>query len=151
MEKMVNLPRKQMYIILIGLGILILSMSIETLMKVKDIALYDQWFMEFSVENTTLTYENAFSVYVTGNLSVYMLRIIVPMALGIHTYFAYTKIRINGLFIFMWTVLLLGGIAYIAVTKEFGSLFYYFNIGMYVVMLLTVLSLTNVIEENKTL
>jgi hypothetical protein len=145
-----KLPKKQLYMILIGVSLVILSMSLEVMMKVKDVALYDQWFAEVVKTSTDLSSENAFSVYVTGNLSVYFSRVIVPMAFGIHTYFAYTKIRINKLFVFMWTVLLLGGIAYIAVTKEFDSIFYYLNMILQGTLVLTVLSLSDVIDQQKT-
>lgn len=149
MDAITKLPKKQMNIIFVVLALLLTSMSLEAMMKVKDIALYDTWYNQMVTSNMALSYEEAFNVYVTGNIAIYFLKVIVPMALGIHTYFAYTKIRINKLFVFMWTVLLLGSVAYIAVNKEFDSIFYYLNIGLHGILVITVLSLADVINQNK--
>lgn len=147
MDAVTKLPKKHMYIILFGVSILILSLSLDTMMKVKDLALYDAWYNEMIMED--MSYNDAFSVYVTGNIAVYFLRVIVPMALGIHTYFAYSKIRINKLFVFIWTVLLVGNTAYMYVSKEFDSIFYWMNIGLHGLLTITVLSLTDVINKIK--
>ncbi|MBN2796508.1 MAG: hypothetical protein JXR88_13955 [Clostridia bacterium] len=149
MESTTKLPKLQLWIILIVASVLILFMSLDTLIKVKDITLYDTWYNEMITSENNLSYDDAFSVYVTGNTAVYFLRIIVPMALGIHTYFAYSKIRINKLFVFIWVVLLIGNTAYIAVTREYHSLLYYINLILHGVLIVTVLSLSDVINQHK--
>ena len=147
MNANIKLPKKQMYIILFALGFIILSMSLNVMMRVKDIGLYDLWFNDMVNEDLGITYDSAFSIYVTGNLAAYFLKMFVPIALGIHTYFAYTKIRISQLFVFIWSVLLIGSMLYVIVEKQFGSIFYYSNIIGYVVLILTILSLGSVINE----
>ncbi|MCH4889205.1 hypothetical protein EZV73_16535 [Acidaminobacter sp. JC074] len=142
-----KLPKKHMYIILISLSVMILSMSIETMMRVKDITLFDLWYQGQS----DLSREAGYNIYVTGSLSYFFQRVIVPMALGIHTYFAYTKIRVNKLFVFMWTVLLGGGLAYNLIAFQLGSLFYYINNILFIILIVTVLSLIGVINKNKGL
>jgi len=117
----------------------------ETMMRVKDIAMFESWMIV--QPEIGLTKEAGFDIYVTMQLSRYLQLVIVPMALGIHTYFAYMKIRINKLFVFMLTVLLGGGAAYIGFEKQFTSLFYYINLGVYMILIITVLSLISVIDQ----
>lgn len=136
-----------MYILLISLSVMILSMSLETMMRVKDIALFDIWYKN----QVDITREAGYSIYITATLSYFIQRVIVPMAFGIHTYFAYTKIRVNKLFVFMWTVLLGGGLAFNLITLQFGSMFYYINNVLFIILIGTVLSLLGVIDQNKGL
>ncbi len=142
-----KLPKKHMYILLISLSVMILSMSLETMMRVKDIALFDIWYKN----QVDITREAGYSIYITATLSYFIQRVIVPMAFGIHTYFAYTKIRVNKLFVFMWTVLLGGGLAFNLITLQFGSMFYYINNVLFIILIGTVLSLLGVIDQNKGL
>lgn len=143
-----QLPQKHTYIILITVSVLILSLSLDTLMRVKDLALYDLWYKDMAKE-IGYSFEDAFSIYVTANISAYFFNVVIPMAFGIHTYLAYRKIRINSLFVFIWVVLLIGGALYVVTTFALGSIFYYINIVGYVVLIITILSLMSVISETK--
>lgn len=134
-----------MYIILISLSFIILVMSLEVMMRVKDVALFDLWY----TNQVELSRQAAFSVYVTGLLSVYFQSVIAPIVFGIHTYFAYVKIRVNKLFVFMWTVLLGGGLAMVIVNIQFDSIFYYIKVILYMILIGTVLSLIGVINQSK--
>lgn len=149
MDSNTKLPKKHMYFILVSLSFMIFSISMETMMRVKDLAMFDSWLlMQPEVE---ITREAGFSIYVTLQLSRYFQFVVVPMALGIHTYFAYVNIRINKLFVFMWTVLLGGGAAYIGIEKQFTSVFYYVNLGIYMILIVTILSLLSVIDQRKNI
>lgn len=145
-----KLPKKHFYIIISSLSIIILALSLEVMMTVKDISLYDIWYNDALKEGLLLGYEESFSIYVSTNLSSYIQKLVVPMALGTHTYFAYTKIRISKLFVFIWVVLLIGAASYIGVEMNFASIFYYIEIVTYVVTVITVLSLVDVIDNNKS-
>ncbi|MBI9011132.1 MAG: hypothetical protein JEZ08_02800 [Clostridiales bacterium] len=149
MDSETKLPKKHMYIILVSLSFMMLSMSMETMMRVKDLAMFESWLV--AQPEMGLARDNGFDIYVTLQLSRYFQMVIVPMALGIHTYFAYAKIRISKLFVFMWTVLLGGGIAFLVVEKQFGSIFFYVNIGVYMILLITILSLLSVIDQRKNI
>jgi hypothetical protein len=146
MNAITKIPKKQFYTIMIILGVLITSLSLETMMKVKDLTLYESWFA--SVE-TDLSYNDAFSVYVTANLALYAFKVIVPMMFGLHTYLAFVKIRINKLYVFIWTVLLAGSLGYIIVSRSFDSVFYYINIVSCVLLIGAVLTLVSIIDERK--
>lgn len=140
-----KLPKKHMYIMLISLSFIIFSTSLEMMMRVKDVALFDIWYLE----HNEVSRQAAFSVYVTGLMSIYFQSVIAPIIFGIHTYFAYVKIRINKLFVFMWTVLLGGGLAMVIVSWQFDSIFYYIKIVFYMILLGTILSLIGVINQSK--
>jgi hypothetical protein len=131
-----------MYWILILCAVLIFAASVETMMRVKDSGLFDVWRSTLQGnDHLELTQNELFSVYVSIHLSLYLMKIIVPLALGVYTYFAYVKLGINKLFVFVWTVLVLGSAALTAVEVNLGSFFYYFNLIAYAILALTLLSL----------
>ena len=142
-----KLPTKKLYLILLSCALIIFISSLETMIKVKDTMLFNDW-----VESNQLIGNNALLLndYISINLSIFFSKIIIPVIFAIYTYYAYIKIRINQLYVFIWTVLNIGGLAYTVVELRLDSIFYYFNILGYVIMLLTLLSLIDVIRENKS-
>lgn len=71
MDSGTQIPRKQTMIILSALCVLILSMSLETMIKIKDLQLFIQWYEGFEVDKMGISENEAFSVYVTGQLALY--------------------------------------------------------------------------------
>lgn len=119
-------------------------------MKVKDMNIFNDWLndnKQYAGTNTTKT--ELFNIYVSMNLSMYFQKIIVPMALGIHTYLSYTKIRINKLFVFIWTALLIGSVLYTIVGLENFTIFTYMYIVLYIIVIFTILSLLTVIDKSE--
>lgn len=124
----------------------------ETLLIVKDRALFEEWFAVYEkTEGFTPVYEEAYNLYITASLSYFIFKIVIPAALAIHSYFAYVKLQINKLFIFIWSVLVLGGMAQVLVEWNYYSLFYYINLAGYFVLALTVISLTGITGTSKSL
>lgn len=148
MKGYTKLPKKHLYIIILTLGFIIFLLSLEVMMKVKDINMFNNWLKD-NKQYTIANLENAnlFNTYISINLSLYFQRIIVPIGLGIHTYLAYVKLRINKLFVFIWTVLLIGSILYTVVGLKNLAVFSYMYIGLYIIVIFTVLSLMTVIEK----
>lgn len=149
MDKFARLPKKQLFIILIvSLGI-ILSICLDTMIRSKDINLFNEWLIKLEyIIGSELEYSEYFNSYIAINLSQLFLKVIIPMAFSIHSYFSFTTLRVNKLFVFIWTVLLLGGLAYVAVELNLYSIFYYINIIGYIILLGTVLSLIEKIDES---
>jgi len=81
----------------------------------------------------------------------YLFKIAIPMGFGLLTYITYQKLRLNRLFIFIWAVLLVGGMAYTFFELNFSSVFYYLVIAGYLVLIITVLSLTEEMRSTKNL
>lgn len=136
-----KLPKKQLYSILAFCSIIIFSESLTVMIRVKDIDFFNDYLL--NVDNGDL------SSFIAINLSYYFSRLIIPIFLSIHSFIAYKSIRIGKLFVFIWFVLLLGGLAYTLLELNLNSIFYYINIIFYILLLFTILSLNRVIDENK--
>lgn len=146
----VKIPKKEFNIILIFTSILIFSISMETLFKVKDILLFEEWAIHNNIPlNSDHDIDQAFSSYLILGLMTMFMKVVIPMALSIHTYFAYTRIRINRLFIFIWSLFLLGGLAYEVIDFSIGSIFSYIKIILYIGLIITILKLNNEIDNSK--
>lgn len=148
MKGYTKFPKKHLYIILGTTGILIFILSLEVMMKVKDTSLFEYWVNSTDVGNV-VEKQNLFQTYLTVNLSMYFQKIIIPMGLGIHTYFAYTKLRVNKLYVFIWTVLLLGSLAYALIAFNGGALFSYIYMALHGILVVTVLALLSVIHKHE--
>lgn len=145
------LPKKQLYIILIFCAIIIFSTSIETLIKVKDLDLYENWMQNLNNgSNSQIWYETSFDDYIMANLIYLFFKIAIPMFFSFNSYLAYIRTRINYLFIFIWSTLIIGGILYTFVELSYYSVFYYINIIGYIILFITLLSLINVIDEKNS-
>ena len=71
MKSYVKLPKNKFYIILIFCSILIFSISLETMIKVKDVGLFKKWMISSKeIINETLSYEEYFNAYLIMNLSM---------------------------------------------------------------------------------
>lgn len=152
MENNARLPLKQLNIILIASAAIIFSSSLEVLIRVKDSGLFEVWkenalLAGYFTQNMPPTFDD----YVVGEMFRYMFRIIIPIGFSLFSYYTYRKLRLNRLFIFVWSVLLLGGMAYTFFELNFNSIFYYIVLIGFVVMLITVLSLNEEIRNNKNL
>lgn len=139
-----KLPKKKLYGILGSCAFVILIASLEVLTIVKDVQIYDEWVKMVGDELVT-----DFNSYVGLQISLYFSKIILPMSLSLYTLLAYSKIRINSLFVFMWSVLSIGSMAYSLMGFNFYSVFFYGYILGYFVLLITILSLTKEISESK--
>lgn len=145
-----KLPKKKLYGILIPIGIIMMVASLEVLMKVKDYSVFQSW-LSGQVIDEGMTEEDLFSIYLTANTALYFMKIIIPIGLGIHAYFAYVKVRINKMFVFIWMVLMAGSAAYGVMGNGFQSVISYVYIVLYLIVIGTVFSLITDIEQNENL
>jgi len=141
------MPIKKLYILLISCALIIVSASLEVMFRVKDLSMFNQWLLE---NNLTGDSSLLLGDYISVCLSAFTTKIIIPISFGIYTYFAYVKIRINPLYVFMWMVLNIGGLAYTVVEWQVGSVFFYVTLLGYCVMLLTLFSLIDQIQAYKS-
>jgi len=145
-----KMHKSKFYLILIFTSLIILSISIESLIRVKDISIFESWIKTNNISFTSdYELDQAFNSYISFILTTMFLKLTIPMALSIHSYFAYTRIRINKLFVFIWTVLLLGGLAYEIVGFNIVSVFFYINIITYIILIITINSLSSDIDKSK--
>ncbi len=141
------LPKKQLYIILILCSIIIFSVSIDTLIKAKDIELYRKWKDDIKSRNIS-SVDTSLEGYISNNLVSLFSKIVVPLFLSLNTYFAYTRTRINSLFIIVWSMLILASIIDTFLELSIYSVFYYIKIVSYIILLFTILSLIRLKEKN---
>lgn len=144
MNSYIKLPQINLYLILISCGIIISSVSLETMIIVKDVDLYNKWLSEIN-EINSLNPE-LFNTYVSLNLIQFSLKVITPMALAIHSYFAFFYTRINKLFVFIWTALTVMSLGYTAFEMRFESVFYFISILSYIVLIYGITSITKSID-----
>ena len=143
MSRNYRIPQKKFYILLVTIALLIFALSMEVLMEVKDQGLFLQWFEDVqSQEDFLISQEEAFDTYVSGHILLYMLNLVIPLGFGLHTFFAYQKKKINSLFIYLWFVMLMGGMAFTLIGWNFNSLFYYVRLLAYLLLIVTTLSLS---------
>lgn len=141
------LPIKKLYIFLITCSVIIFLSSLDVMVAVKDISRFNDW---IASNGLTGAEPDLLGSYIAIHLSLFFLKIIIPITFAIYSYYAYIKIKINALFVFMWIVLNFGGLAYVAVELKLDSFFYYIVILAYVINILTLVSLTEDIRENKS-
>ena len=147
MNSNVILPKKKFYILLIACSIIILMASLDVMFRVKDVSLFEKW---LKATNSVGDPSDLLGIYVTANLSIFFTKIIVPAFFALYTYYAYVKIRINYLYVFIWTVLILGSIAFTVVEMQLYSVFFYIQLASYGIMVVTLLSLVDIIGNKKS-
>lgn len=145
-------PKKQLYLILLAAALIILASSLDVLMRVKDAALFEAW-KERALSFGTFTPDRPPTLddYVGAELFRYLFKIAIPMGFALLTFLTYQKLILTKLYIFIWTVLLAGGMAYTFFELNFYSVFYYLVIAGYLILILTVLSLLEELNKNKKL
>ncbi len=141
------LPIKKLYIILITCSVIILASSLDVMVTVKDISKFKEW---IQINQLVGEQSDLLGSFVALNLSLFFFKIIIPVTFALYSYYAYLKLKINALFVFMWTVLNIGGLAYIAVELRLDSVLYYIIIFAYVINILTTISLAEDIRENNS-
>lgn len=148
MNSNIKLPQRQLYLILIFCSIIIFLNCIEVMIKVKDIDLYEEWIDSIPIpEDSNAEDIDYYQLYITTNLSHFFIKIIAPMVLGIYSYFAFKRTRINKIYVYIWTILLLGNLVFILVEQNFGSIFFYINTACYIILMITLLSLNRLMEN----
>ncbi|HSL87204.1 MAG TPA: hypothetical protein VK861_09745 [Bacteroidales bacterium] len=152
MNSYTRFPKKHLYIILAAVASIIFISSIDVLMRVKDVDFFNVWSRDVISSGAYPDgFIPTFDDYVGVEMFRYLFKIAVPMGFGLLTYLTYMKLRLNRIFIFMWSVLLVGGMAYTFFELNFGSVFYYLVVAGYLVLIITVISLNSEIDSSKTL
>ena len=144
MEANTKLPQKQFYFIILACALVIFCECLQVMMRVKNPNDYIVW---TEVMGDQMTFE----VYLAVQMSNFFMKVGIPAMLGIYAYIALVKVRIGNLFVFIWTVLLCGGLAYTVIEWDFTSIFYYLRIIGYGIGILTILSLIKIIKEEKVI
>lgn len=127
-----RLSKKNFYILVSLSGIIILLSSFEAILKVKDYELFLMWakdnFPQQSID------QSLFNTYVTSELSIYLIKVLIPISISIMAFFALTRIRYSKIFVYVWIVLAMGGFAYTLFDLNLRSVFYYSILLLYIIL-----------------
>ena len=131
MEALRRLPKTAFYRIIIVCGLLIILASIEILAKAKDLDYFNYVNQSLQAQGTpVLTYGD----FIVSMLAVYVGRILLPVGLGLNTYFAFIKIGYNKIFIWSWGIFTIAALAFHLLSLELNSVFYYLFIVIYLLL-----------------
>lgn len=63
-------------------------------------------------------------MYLNVCIATFFVRVITPMAVAIHSYFTFTRLRVNKLFVMIWSVIIVGAFALTTLIEQFYSIFF---------------------------
>lgn len=142
MENTVKLPTKNLYAIILASGFIIFFSSLEAIMAAKDSRLYDAWAMKAG-SGADL------GLYISAVFMTYFLKIMIPAALSVYTVASRKSVGVSSLFVFIWSVLVVGGGAYAFIGRNTSSVFFYLVMAGYAILLLSVLSVSDAYSSGK--
>ena len=125
MQEQMEMERGIFYLIVALCGVIIISTSLEVIIKAKDTGLFEMWLANPKINEGLMgqTRNEMYSTYITLCLSTFFVRIIAPMGLAIHSYFTLTRLRINRLYVIIWSVLLIGTFLLSIIGEAYISIF----------------------------
>ena len=141
MYKTINLEKGQYHIIILLAIISLLSISMDSLFKVKDYLLFESWYIENIGKLGGYSLEEGFNTYLNINLFSMILRGLVPVGLSINTYLAYIKTGINKAYIYMWLILLSLNLIFTLIEFNLTSIFFYISSIGHLLLILYILRL----------
>jgi hypothetical protein len=141
-----HLPLKKFYIILALTSMLVLIASLEALIVVKDGSLFIQWAAENFPDTTP---DNLlFTQYVSSNLAIYFLKVVIPSTIAVMAFVTHTKAEFSPLVVYIWVILSFGGLAYTTADMNFQSVFFYLNGLIYTALILYIYFAVGISRDN---
>ncbi|MBS5939535.1 hypothetical protein E5347_15295 [Clostridium sartagoforme] len=148
-----TMMNKRIFYLIVGLcAVIIMSYSLEAFAKAKDIGLFENWLNNPNLNiDRSQSMDESYSLYLTTILSVFFIRIITPVALSLNTYFAFIKLKVNKLFILIWTILIIGLFALTLIGEAYFSLFLIISGICYLGILVTLMYLWKEINNENNI
>ena len=151
MRDSIELSKKNFYIVVMLCATIILMVSLETILMVKDNGMFELWSSNPNLVDKigTSDVQEMYSVYLTMCLSMFFIKVITPMALAINTYLSFIKLKISKLFVQTWVVLLIGLFIFAALMEKFYSIFFMINTIAYLLLLIKIICFWVAINRRK--
>ena len=151
MRDSIELSKKNFYIVVMLCATIILMVSLETILMVKDNGMFELWSSNPNLVDKigTSDAQEMYSVYLTMCLSMFFIKVITPMALAINTYLSFIKLKISKLFVQTWVVLLIGLFIFAALMEKFYSIFFMINTIAYLLLLIKIICFWVAINRRK--
>ncbi|MBU3103259.1 hypothetical protein [Clostridium gasigenes] len=126
MRESIEMPKKIFYLIVGICSAIIMLTSIDIILRAKDTELFNMWLFKTNSSQEFLmkTTEELFSEYLQMNISIFMVRAVTPMAIAIHAYFTFTKLRVNKLYVVLWSLISIGTFLLTSLGEQFYSIFF---------------------------
>ncbi|MBU3088383.1 hypothetical protein [Clostridium gasigenes] len=126
MRESIEMPKKIFYLIVGICSAIIMLTSIDIILRAKDTELFNMWLANTNSSQEFLmkTTEELFSEYLQMNISIFMVRAVTPMAIAIHAYFTFTKLRVNKLYVVLWSLISIGTFLLTSLGEQFYSIFF---------------------------
>ena len=126
MREQIEMSRTIFYIILGLCATVIIMASLEVIMKVKDTQLFEMWLLQpnIKLEAVGKTDNQMYSTYINMYLSTFLVRVVTPIGLAIHSYLTLSKLRVNKLYVNVWSVLLVGSFLLSILGEGYYSIFF---------------------------
>ena len=152
MKDTIYMSKKIFYLIVSLCAVIIMANSIEAFIKAKDLGLFEAWLAnpKLNIDRSQNT-NQIYSIYLTMCLSVFIMRVITPVALGINTYFAFIKTKVNKLFVFIWIVLLVGLFMFTSIGELHFSIFFIISAICHIGLLFIMIYLLEEINKQKNI
>lgn len=128
---------KRIFCFIVGLcATIIMVNSLEAFLKVKDIGLFNIWVENFNdqILLNSLTQESIYIMYFNFALASYLIKIVAAIGISINTYLVFAKMRVTKLYVWVWSVLLIGSIGLIAISESFFLIFFIITMICYAIL-----------------
>jgi len=137
MLNLVKLKKATFYIMVISAAAIILSISVDTLLRANNDILFNRWLTENSFADGTD--DQLYRVYLGSLMVDYFFRLIVPVVFGLQTYFAYIKSGVGIVYKVVWAVILGGMLIVTLLNFDTASPAYYISGIAYVIIIVSIL------------
>lgn len=153
MRDQIEMTRGVFYSLVGICALIIFSISLEAIFKVKDTAFFDMWLSNPNLNTAMIgeTSEELYQTYLTMCMSSFFVKIITPIGLAIHSYITLTKLRVNKLYVVIWTVLLIGSFGFSIIGESFYTIFFLISSIGYLALILIILYLGKCIYNLRSL
>lgn len=143
MKKHASMSKGIFYIIVLLCAVIIMVTSIETIIKAKDIDLFNLWLSDIGekMDTANQSREALYSTYLTMCISTFFMRIITPVGLAINSYLSFIKLGINKLFVSIWSVLIIGLFLLTVIGQSLSSLFFIISSICYIALIFVMINL----------
>lgn len=148
-----EMPRRIFYLVVSLCAAIIVLNSFETMIRVKDSALFDIWVNNPSIASQLVgkTSEEMFSTYLSMCLSTYFIRVITPIGLGLHSYYALTRSGMSKMYVYLWSVMLIGTLLLSMLGGSLLSIFFILSCICYVALVGVMIYIKRIINYREML
>lgn len=149
MFKVVSLDKRDFTIFLVLIFILFMVLSLEMLFITKDLDVFNKWYqlmIDSGSFDKSMIRNDAFNLFVNTNVTIFLSRVITPFFFIIHTYFAYTKMGINKLYVYFWGAMFVVQILVTVGPLDYMSIAFYVKIILYTIISFQIFNLKKTID-----